>query len=113
MKRAIIILVGSLLAGVFAFVYQHPIVTKLPAGSARILPSNRNLTIRIDGQIDRSVMSFQGRTRINGRPADNIFLWIPDASDPVGRDIVEINLIDKLVGVPNSGSMNYDLLGGK
>jgi hypothetical protein len=113
MKNVIIILAGCLFAGVFAFVYRHPIVTKLPVGSARVLSPHRNLTIRIDGQIDRSVMSFQGRTRINGRPADNIFLWIPDASAPLGRNIVEINLIDKLVGEPNSSNMNYDLLGGE
>src|SRR5882724_10915480 len=113
MRKAIIILAGCLFVGVFAFVYQHPIVTKLPVGSARILSPHRNLTIRIDGQIDHSVMSFQGRTRVNGRAADNIFLWIPDASDPLGRDIVGINLIEKQVGIPNSGNMNYDLLGGK
>ena|SRR5882724_6545970 len=113
MRKAIIILAGCLFVGVFAFAYQHPIVTKLPVGSASILSPHQNLSIRIDGQIDHSVMSFQGRTRVNGRAADNIFLWIPDANAPWGRDIVGINLINKLVGVPNSSNMNYDLVGGK
>ena len=115
MKRRRIIIAGLtvLILGSVLLVYlfeSHPIVLKSITGSARILPSALNASIKIDGVTQSAARCFQIKSHFNGEPADEFVLWLPASSDVYGRDILLIDRANNQVGRPNTTNEDYDLL---
>lgn len=111
-KRRIIISASVPLVAfaVCAYLYnEHPLTLKLLNGSSRVLSPVRT-TIKMDGQIQTTAKCFAMTTLFDGEPTDSLVIWLPNASSHYGREILMINRNEKLVGMPNSSNIQYELL---
>src|SRR4028119_842455 len=110
MKRLIIVTaVICVVASVYLF-YHQPIILKAATGSARILSSPVEATIKIDGEVQPAAKCFAVKSRFDGSAADNFVLWLPDASAIYGRDVFIVDRLHHDVGLPNAGNSDYYLL---
>ena len=114
MKKKQIILAASVLLVAFAacvYLYnEHPLTLKLLNGSSRVLSPPMRTTIKMDGQIQTAAKCFAMKTLFDGEPTDSLVIWLPNASSFYGREILIINRNEKLVGMPNSSNIQYELL---
>ncbi len=108
MKKLILILVtlSALFLGVMLL--RHPIILKTATGSARVLSSPLNATIKIDGIVQPSARCFMMETYFDGNRADRIVLWLQDT--PVPFKVLIVDKLDQEVGYPRLDRMRYDLL---
>jgi len=111
MVKKLIILgcLGCALGGTY-FLYLHPIILKAATGTARVLSSTANVTIKIDGQIDRSARCFFSKSRFDGKPADELVLWLPNRDADYGRNVLIVDRLNGNVALPNTGELDYYLL---
>jgi hypothetical protein len=109
-KKLIIVGCLSCLMGVGYFLYRHPIILKAATGTARVLSSTASVTIKIDGQIDRSAKCFFSKSRFDGKPADDLVLWLPNVDAHYGRNVLIVDRLNGNVGLPNTGELDYYLL---
>jgi len=113
MKKVIIF---TTIAGIllFAFVsHSYPIILKVVTGSARILSSPIDATIKIDGENEPSARCFAVKSSFNGNPADYLVLWVGNPSAIYGREILIVDRLHDDLGLPNAGDLDYELLGGR
>ena len=110
-KRIIAASVPFVAFAVCLYLYnEHPLTLKLLNGSSRILSPPMRTTIKMDGQVQTAAKCFAMKTLFDGEPTDSLVIWLPNASSFYGRGILMINRNEKLVGMPNSSSTDYELL---
>jgi hypothetical protein len=103
-----------LAAGAAVFVYLHPVILKVPAGSARVLSPPLDSAVKVDGEERPAARVFAMKTSFHGQPIDSLVLWIPEQSAISGRAIIIIDRMNRDVGTPpNFSDMDYCLLWGR
>ena len=114
MFKKLVIVAGLICClGAAYFVYRHPIILKVATGTARVLSSPANVTVKIDGQILPTAKCFLSRSFFNGASADDLVLWLPDDAAYYGRNVLIVDRLNGNVGLPNSGDLDYYLLWNK
>jgi len=109
MKRLLLAATILVLLSVLPFVI-YPILLKIPAGTARILGSRIQVSVRVDGTLQPRARCFYVNHDFRGNSTDYIVLWLPDESGVFGREIVIIQLWPNDVGIPNSSDSDYQLI---
>jgi hypothetical protein len=113
MRKLVVVFVVACVASMAYLCYRHPLILKVVDGSARVLSSPIDATIKIDGEAQPSARCFAVKSRFDGTPADILVLWLPDPSVIYGRDVVIVDRLHNDVGLPNAGNADYELLRGR
>lgn len=106
-KRTYILTSFFLLVCIGAFAFQHPIFIKMIAGTARIIPSQLDANVFIDGSPSVKSKVFYEKTRCDGTPAKRLIIWLHD------QIIFTLDLDTKEIGLPNASNGAYDMIFGK
>jgi hypothetical protein len=113
MRKLILVFIVACLTSMAYLCYRRPLIFKMVSGSARILSSPVDATIKINGEVQPSARCFAVKSRFDKTPADTLVLWLPDPSAVYGREVVIVDRLHNDVGLPNAGKEDYELLRGR
>lgn len=110
-KNTYILTVIVLLVYIGVFVFQHPIVIKMVTGTARLITSQLDTNVFMDGSLSVKSKVFYEATRFDGTPAERLIIWFH--GNYPHRVIFTLDLDTKLIGLPNASGDDYDIIFNK